>query len=96
MVAPIPDGSAIHRVGSTLNLATALGQLEVTVCTPRIVRVRLALAGQPAPPSYLAARAWPPVELAVRPGEPMAVDTGSLMLQVETNPLCLAFGERGG
>src|SRR5205807_4798703 len=73
-----------------------LGQLEVTVCTPRIVRVRSALDGRPAPPSYLAPRAWPPVEFAVRPGEPMAIDTGSLMLRVETNPLCLAFGDSSG
>src|SRR2546423_529927 len=96
VVAPVPGDSFINRVGSTLSFATALGQIEVTVCTPRIVRVRLALDGQPAPPSYLAPRAWPPVEFAVRPGEPMAIDTGRLMLRVETNPLCLAFGDSSG
>src|ERR687883_436642 len=75
VVAPSPDGSFINRVGSTLRLGTALGQLEVTVCTPRIVRVRLAPDGRPASPSYLAPRAWPPVEFVVRPGEPLAIDT---------------------
>ena len=100
MVAPILGDSYINRIGSTLSLATGLGQLEVTVCTPRIVRVRLAPDGRPAPPSYLAPRAWPPVDFAVRPAigpsARSAIDTGSLVVQVETNPVCLAFGDSSG
>ncbi|HKO24996.1 MAG TPA: hypothetical protein VJY65_09725, partial [Chloroflexota bacterium] len=99
-MAPISDGSFINRVGSTLRLGTALGQLEVTVCTPRIVRVRLAPDGRPAPPSYLAPRAWPPVDCAVRPASgPSArsvIEIGSLVVQVETTPVCLAFGDSSG
>jgi alpha-glucosidase (family GH31 glycosyl hydrolase) len=100
VVAPIPDGSFINRVGSTLSLGTALGQLEVTVCTPRIVRVRLAPDGRPAPPSYLAPRAWPPVDFAVQPASGpqarSAIETGSLVVEVETNPVCLAFADSSG
>src|SRR5205085_6760806 len=94
VAAAILVGSFINRVGSTLSLGTALGQLEVTLCTPRIVRVRLAPNGRPAPPSYLAPRAWPPVDFAVRPASGpqarSAIETGSLTDQAETNPVCLA------
>ena len=34
----IGDGSYAGRSGSTLSFATTLGRLEVTACTPRIVR----------------------------------------------------------
>src|SRR5205085_10799085 len=100
VAAAILVGSFINRVGSTLSLATALGPLEVTVCTPRIVRVRLAPDGRPAPPSHLAPREWPPVDFAVRPASGpqarSAIETGSLVLEVETNPVCLAFGDSSG
>src|SRR5262249_18168730 len=85
-----------EHVGSTLHFATALGRLEVTACTPRIVRVRLRMEGFPDGTSYLAPRDWAPVELAVDGGEAIAADTGAVSLRIETSPLRLSFADAAG
>jgi alpha-glucosidase (family GH31 glycosyl hydrolase) len=74
------------------------GEVELTLCTPRIVRVRLRLDGQAAAPSYVGPRDWPPVDPAVEEGETaLRLETGDLAVEVGTRPLRLAFAapERG-
>lgn len=96
MATLIGDGSYAGRSGSTLSFATALGRLEVTACTPRIVRVRLRMEGFPDGTSYLAPRDWGPVEMSVSMGEPIVADTGAVSIRIETTPLRLSFVDAAG
>ena len=91
-----PDPAMLTRVGATFSVATALGQLAITVCTPRIVRVRLVLDGQTQGPSYLELHQWPPVELVVREGSPTLIETGALCVHIDPQPLTLTFLDTGG
>ena len=91
-----PDQATPARVGATFSVATALGQLDITVCTPRIVRVRLVLDGQPQGPSYLEPHQWPPVELVVREGSPTLIETGALCVRIDPQPLTLTFLDAEG
>ena len=86
-----PDQAMLTREGATFSVVTALGQLEITVCTPRIVRVRLVLDGQPQGPSYLEPHQWQPVELVVREGSPTLIETGALCVRIDPQPLTLTF-----
>lgn len=96
---PVERAGPGHPQGAPLpSFATALGPLEIDVCTPRIVRVRLAAGGVSLAPSYVAppAGGWPPVEYRVREGEPKEVDTGAFTVRIAADPLRLAFGDALG
>jgi alpha-glucosidase (family GH31 glycosyl hydrolase) len=84
--------------GPTLSFATTLGQIEITICTPRLVRVRLAPAGVPEGPSYVAVSpdAWSPVAYELRDGPPLVVDTGVLTVRVDVDALTLEFAHDAG
>ena len=86
-----PAKLAFTRVGATFSVDTALGQLALTVCTPSIVRVLLVLDGQRHGPSYLEPHEWPPVELVVREGTPTLIETGTLCVRIDPQPLTLTF-----
>jgi len=91
-----PAHLSLRREGTTLSLAAALGKLEITVCTPRIVRVRLVQDDQSGGPSYVEPRDWPPVAMEVRTGHPTMVETGALTIRIDENPLRLTFGDAHG
>src|SRR6266850_916440 len=76
-----------------LRFTSEAGPLEVSVCTPRIVRVTL---GAPAPLSFVEPRTWAPVAFASAGGEPVRVATRDLRVEVETRPLRLAFADAAG
>jgi len=65
-----------------LRFTTEAGPLEISVCTPRIVRVTL---GTPAPLSFVEPRTWAPVAFESTGGEPVRrVATRDLSIEVET------------
>src|SRR6266850_1543484 len=76
-----------------LRFTSEAGPLEVSVCTPRIVRVTL---GAPAPLSFVEPRTWAPVAFESAGGEPVRVATRDLRVEVETRPLRLAFADAAG
>ncbi|HLB97288.1 MAG TPA: hypothetical protein VJK90_06470, partial [Acetobacteraceae bacterium] len=77
----------------TLQIALAPFPVSVTICSARIVRVRL---GEHAPgaASYLPAHAWPAVTYESRQGPPAQVDTGELTLSMAADSV--DFGDRSG
>jgi alpha-glucosidase (family GH31 glycosyl hydrolase) len=79
-----------------LSFSTPLGNVEITVCTPRIVRVRLIQGAAPDTPSYIEPRDWPPVDPSVQSGAPVRVETGALTLQITATPLSLSFADATG
>src|SRR2546423_4818802 len=76
-----------------LRFTSEAGPLEVSVCTPRIVRVTL---GAPAWLSFVEPRTWAPVAFESAGGEPVRVATRDLRVEVETRPLRLAFADAAG
>src|SRR2546430_22588 len=77
-----------------LRFTSEAGPIEVSVCTPRIVRVTL---GAPAPLSFVEPRTWAPVAFESAGGEPVSsVATRDLRVEVETRPLRLAFADAAG
>ncbi len=82
--------------GATFRLDIALGVLEITVCTPRILRVRLVIDGQPPGPTYVEPRDWDPVNIEVGGRQPTVIDTGAFRLVLEENPLSLVFQDGSG
>jgi alpha-glucosidase (family GH31 glycosyl hydrolase) len=67
--------------------------VDVTLCTTRIVRVRLGGEG-PGVASYLPPHTWPDVSGQTRDGPQQTIDTGDLLLSI--SPDRLAFADRGG
>src|SRR4051794_12547861 len=91
MTHPGSAGLPDTREGAMLRLDTAHGPLEITVCTPRIVRVRLALGDQASGPSYVKDRPWDRVKHDIGSGKPTVLATGAFRLRLEENPLSLLF-----
>ncbi|MDB5059299.1 MAG: Alpha-glucosidase [Chloroflexi bacterium] len=87
-----------ERGGSVLTLASTLGQLQVTICTERIVRVRLLADDSDAGPSYVATPpdGWPGAGYEVRAGNPTVLSTGALVVRIELDPLNLVFEDGSG
>jgi alpha-glucosidase (family GH31 glycosyl hydrolase) len=85
----------IRRDDSTFSQTAAQGRLEITLCTPRIARIRLILDDL-AGPAYVAPRAWPAVEVEVRSGHPSVLATDALTIQIDEHPLRLTFGDARG
>jgi alpha-glucosidase (family GH31 glycosyl hydrolase) len=85
--------SAVSRRGSTVEVGADNVRLELTFCTPRVVRVRLDPEGAQAGLSYVAPRAWPDTHVQVEDGEAPRVATGELSIDVTTRPLRLAFAD---
>jgi alpha-glucosidase (family GH31 glycosyl hydrolase) len=83
----------VNDVEATLQIPSAPFPVSVTICTPRIVRVRLG-SETPGVSSYLPARAWPTVVYASHPGPPTHVDTGELTLSMTQDDV--VFGDRNG
>ena len=87
------DDPTVDRDNSTVTIVTLLGRIEVAVCTPRIVRVRLARDRHRADPSYLAPRAWPSVQCDIGAGPTTVIDTGSMVIHIEQRPPQVLFGD---
>lgn len=87
MFSYLGNGFGVAREGSTVRLATDQGQLELTACTSRIVRVRLMLEGQPSGPSYVVPRDWAGASLDLVEGEPLRISTGELVVRVAMDPI---------
>ena len=79
--------------GAGLHFSEAAGPVEITVCSPRIVRVTL---GPPPPASLVGPRAWASTPFDIIEGEPVRVATSDLQLEVETRPLRLTFAGPAG
>ncbi len=77
----------------TRHIPSAPFPVSVTVCTARIVRVRLG-PDAPGVASYLPTHAWTDATYASRPGSPAQVDTGELTLSMAADEV--AFGDRNG
>ncbi len=96
MTQPSSANLPISQAEATLTLACAHGVLEITVCTPRILRVRLALEGQVNGPTYVEPRRWDRVNHEVGAEKPTVLDTGAFRLRLEENPLSLVFQDASG
>jgi alpha-glucosidase len=83
----------VNDVEATLQIPSAPFPVSVTICTPRIVCVRLG-SETPGVSSYLPARTWPTVAYASHPGPPTHVDTGELTLSMTQDDV--VFGDRNG
>ena len=77
----------------TRQIPSASFPVGVTLCTARIVRVRLG-SDAPGIASYLPAHTWNDVACTTRPGPPVQVDTGELTLSMTADEV--AFGDRNG
>ncbi|MGH2390002.1 MAG: TIM-barrel domain-containing protein [Chloroflexota bacterium] len=86
----------LTRDGSTVSVATPLGTLQITVCTPRIVRIRLVQEGQLSGFSYVEPREWPTLAIDLTSGEPTRVNTGAFTVRFQTTPLGLVFEDPSG
>ena len=82
--------------GSTWRLGNDQAPVEVTICTPRVVRMELLAAGQVAGLSYVGPREWPGARVDVADGEPLRLATDALRVEATTRPLRLAFLDAGG
>ena len=67
--------------------------VEVTLCTSRIVRLRLGDA-MPSVTSYVGSRTWPEVVCRSTTGPPIRVDTGEMTLSAAADHV--EFGDRAG
>jgi len=77
-----------------LRFTTEAGPLEISICTPRIVRVTL---GAPAALSFVEPRTWAPVAFETAGGEPVRrLATRDLSVDIEARPLRLAFADAAG
>jgi hypothetical protein len=82
------------QFGSTLRYRTDQGSVELTLCTPRIARLRL--VDDRDWPSYVGPRDWPAAPLRVEAGDPTVATAGELTLRITTDPLRVTFGDAAG
>ena len=69
------------------------GGIEIRVCDPRIVRVRM---GEGSGLSYLQARQWPAQKLRLSRGEPATLSTPHLALAISASPFRLSLARTQG
>src|SRR5579875_1386560 len=92
------DHPPIERDGATLAIATTAGRLEITICTPRIVRLHLVSPEGPAGPSYLAPHTWPRADYDIRTDDDdrAVIETSAMRVEIDTRLSYLAFGDAAG
>jgi hypothetical protein len=71
------NATRFERRNASLRFATAMGPVEVTFCSSRIVRVTVG-AGDAQAASYVGSRVWPPPPFEVGDGEPVRLATSDL------------------
>jgi alpha-glucosidase (family GH31 glycosyl hydrolase) len=69
-----------------LRFPAGAAAIDVTVLTPRIVRVELLAGGHASGPSYVGDREWPPTPIDVLDAEPVVLATADLKVAVNTAP----------
>ncbi len=86
----------IERIATGLRVGGAAGPVEISVCSPRIVRVARGGGGAPEGRSFVGARRWPTPAFDVADGETASLATSDLRVEVDRRPGRLSFaGVRG-
>jgi len=88
------DRWVTDRDGPTHTISAAPVPVSVTLCTARIVRVRIGPVDPDA--SYMPARTWPGAAFTETSGPPASLETGALTLRIATDPASVTFSDRLG
>src|SRR5579872_1681827 len=85
-----------RRTGATLTVTGAPVPVAITICTPRIVRIRFGNGSQPPESSYVPVREWSCAAFTEEAGPPASIATDGIMVGVTTDPWCVTFADRLG
>jgi len=90
----MPRGSerwVADRDGPTRTLSASPVAVSVTLCTARIVRVRIGRHEPHTNASYVPARTWPGAACTETSGPSASIDTGALVVRVTADPASVTF-----
>ncbi|MFN8525526.1 MAG: glycoside hydrolase family 31 protein [Chloroflexota bacterium] len=88
-------GAVASQDDSSVRFIAGDVTVEITACTPRIIRVRCLPADPPAASTYVIDREWPETHMEVSDGPPVVLRTAAGEVSAQLDPLRLTLSRNG-